>query len=101
MKYDLLKIINHYGVIHQLRKFSEESYELIEAIRDYQEDYEKVNGVEDCINKYFKDNILEEIADVCVLLAQFKEYFGFTEDEIVDEMIGKIQRQQRRINDEI
>ena len=37
MKSDLLKIINNYGVRHQLKKLNEEVFELMEAIRDYEE----------------------------------------------------------------
>ena len=100
MKEDLLEIIENYGVIHQLKKFNEESYELIEAIRDYQEDYEKVKGVEDCINKYFKDNILEEFADVCVVLEQFKAYYDLDNEKIIETMKYKIERQIKRMGNE-
>lgn len=33
MKNKILYIINHYGIKHQLKKFNEESYELIELLR--------------------------------------------------------------------
>lgn len=100
MKEKLLKIVDNYGVIHQLKKLNEECYEFIEAVRDYQEDYEKVNGVEDCINKYFKDNILEEFADVCVLLEQFKAHYNLDNEEIIYMMESKIDRQLKRMENE-
>lgn len=100
MKEDLLKIIEHYGVGNQLRKLNEESYELIEAVRDYQEDYEKTKGVQDGINKYFKDNILEEFADCMVLLEQIKVYYNLDNEKIIDMMYYKINRQLKRMEGE-
>ena len=100
MKEDLLKIIEHYGVGNQLRKLNEESYELIEAVRDYQEDYEKTKGVQDGINKYFKDNILEEFADCMVLLEQIKAYYDLDNEKIIETMKYKIERQKKRMEDE-
>jgi len=100
VKEDLLKIIEHYGVGNQLRKLNEESYELIEAVRDYQEDYEKTKGVQDGINKYFKENILEEFADCMVLLEQIKTYYDLDNEKIIDMMYYKIERQIKRMEDE-
>lgn len=101
MKEDLLEIIEHYGVSHQLRKFNEEGYELIEAIRDYEEDYIRVDCNQDDVNKYFIENILEEFADVCVLLEQFKAHYNLDNKKIIETMKYKIERQKKRIEDEI
>ena len=90
----MLKIINHFGLKNQLKKFNEECYELIEAIRDYD------NALDSEYCKDFnklKKHIVEEIADVQVLLNQFKTLWGIYDDEIVDVMEYKINRTLERI----
>lgn len=88
MRDDLLKIFNHYGVSKQLKKFNEESFELMEAIIDY----------ENSIGS--KQHIIEEIADVFVLLRQFIEYYEITYDDIDIIRKQKIERQLKRIEEE-
>ena len=100
MRDDLLKIIEHYGVIHQLKKFNEESYELIEAARDYQEEYTIVGYDKEKVDKYFIDCIAEELADCMVLLEQIKVYYNLDNEKIIDEMKHKINRQLKRMEGE-
>lgn len=82
MKDKLLQIIEHYGVSHQISKLLEEIGELIEAIIDEDKD---------------KDNMISELADCFVLLNQFVEYYGITNDEIQEIMKYKVNRQIERI----
>ena len=91
MNEKLLKNINHYGVKIELRKLNEECFELIEAIRDYEEVYSKHN---------YKQYIIGEIADVMVLLNQFKLYYGISDEEVKEVMIKKIDRQMERIEND-
>ena len=100
MRDDLLKIIEHYGVIHQLKKFNEESYELIEAARDYQEEYTIVGYDKEKVDTYFIDCIAEELADCMVLLEQIKVYYNLDNEKIIDEMKHKINRQLKRMEGE-
>lgn len=98
MKEDkLLKIINHYGVMPQLKYFQSEVFELNEAIIDY-------NYVElykdSPAEKYHKEHIAEEIADVMVMLMQFKEYYHIDGNDILKIMDEKINRQIERIENE-
>lgn len=86
MKEDLFKIINTYGVMPQLKYFQSEVFELGEAI--IKEQYG-----EDDIN-----HIVEEIADVTVMLKQFQYYYGISDEEIEDVMKQKIERQLKRID---
>ena len=76
----LFKIFSHFGYRKQLRKFNEECYELTEAMLDND-----------------KEHIKEEIADVQVLLNQFKELYEIYDDEIVEIMEHKIDRTLERI----
>jgi len=103
MQDDLLKIINHYGVMPQLKYFQSEVFELNEAIikRDYLPDREDVDGELFGMNLSIdlaEEHILEEIADVRVMLEQFIEYYKLDRTEIELIMNKKIKRQLERID---
>lgn len=89
----LLKIINNYGVIAQLKHFQSEVWELNEAIISNYNDDETFN-CKDNIN-----HIAEEIADVEVMLLQFKEYYHIDGKDILRIMNEKIERQLSRIKE--
>lgn len=96
MKNKLLKIIRHYGIDNQLRKFSEENFELIEAMTNlnYAIDYkpsELIGTEKDCI-KY-------EIADNLVLLSQFILYYEINLDDIEKIFKYKVERQLKRMEE--
>lgn len=97
MNEKLLKIINHYGVNPQQRQFNEECYELLEAITEYK--YVEVYKGSPA-EKHHKEHIIEEIADVQVLLNQFKLYYGIADREVKRVMIEKLERQMERIENE-
>lgn len=94
MKNKLLKIIQHYGIDNQLRKFSEENFELIEAIHGWYFDTEGV------LYSGNEDNIKEEIADNLVLLSQFILYYGINLDDIEEIFKYKVERQLKRMEEE-
>ena len=101
MSEKLLKIIKHYGVMHQLKYFQSEVFELNEAIINcenggYEYDYEDYEKLE----KKYKEHITEEIADVMVLVSQFKKYYCIDDTEILKIMNEKIERQLNRIKGE-
>ena len=103
-KSNLLKIIQNYGISNQLKKLSEELYEFQEAVLSY--------NLLKTINEDFKDEVLEknteyiyrcvleEYADLCVLLSQFELYFDLDENEVWQVMKNKIDRQLGRIEKE-
>lgn len=101
MKEDLLKIINHYGVNAQQRQFAEEVFELQEAITTH----ELKNSVsyEIPITEIVetREHIAEEIADVMIMLNQFKIYYGIPNETILVFMRGKVNRQLERIKNEV
>ena len=74
MKEDLLSIIKHYGLRPQLKHFQSEVWELNEAIINAE--YLPFQ------NKLDIDAIAEEIADCCVMLGQFKNYYEITDEEL-------------------
>lgn len=96
MKEDLLKIIEHYGVLPQLKYFQSEVYELTEAIINFENLWLK--GM--LKKEILKENIVEEIADVMVMLNQFIEYYNLDRTEIELIMNKKIKRQLGRIENE-
>lgn len=98
MKNKLLEIINHYGVIPQLKYFQSEVFELTEAILDTQ--HENNINIAKVPSKKHLDHIAEEIADVLVMLEQFRIYYGIDLAEV--KRIGKykINRQMERLKNE-
>ena len=93
MKDDLLKIINNYGIIHQIKHWHGEIYELDEAIALQQ--MESFNLLEELVD--IRNNIAEELADNLVMLKQFQYYYGIKDKEIEDIMKTKIERQLNRM----
>lgn len=81
-------IANHYGESHQLQKAFEEMGELIVAVCKYADGHENEKAV-------LKDKIIDEIADVCVLMEQMKLFYG--PKEVEDRIDFKIDRQIERI----
>lgn len=93
MKDKFLQIINHYGIMPQLKYIHSEYFELDEAIFDYEiGNYNNSN--------YLKEHIAEEIADIMVMLKQFQYYYGISDEQIEDIMKFKIKRQLERIESE-
>ena len=103
MDKDLLKIIKHYGILSQLKYFQSEVFELNEAIIEY-EDRKNISDFNLNVFKVtampVKQHIIEEIADVMVMLMQFKEYYHIDGSEIMKIMREKIDRQLGRIENE-
>lgn len=94
MEDKLLKIINHYGPLKQLKYIHSEYFELDEAILEIENDeytyYDKV--VEN-----HKKHITEELADVMVMLKQFQYYYDIKDENVEEIMNEKIERQLERI----
>ena len=88
MKEDLLKIVNHYGLKHQLKYIHSEYFELDEAILNY------ITRDED------REHIAEELSDCFVMLKQFQYYYGIEDKDIERIMKSKIDRQLGRIEKE-
>ena len=99
MEEKLLQIINHYGVMPQLKYFQSEVFELNEAIINFERDTRFVPKEDKpCTSQ---EHIAEEIADVMVMLEQFKLYYGITSEEITKIFWNKVDRQLERIENEL
>ena len=99
MEEKLKQIINHYGVMPQLKYFQSEVFELNEAIINAENN--RLVGISRKPSELAIKHIAEEIADVMVMLNQFRLYYGITDEEVKDIMIKKIDRQLERIKGEI
>ena len=95
----LLKIINTYGVIPQLKYFQSEVFELNEAIIKKEIEY-CFGETTIKMDEYNKNHIAEEIADCYVMLEQFRRYYKISSEEMVEIMKEKIDRQLTRIESE-
>lgn len=87
----LLQIINHYGIDNQLRQFTEEYFELTEAI---------IHKQTMDIGIFGKEHIAEEIADCLVMLEQFRLYYNIPLSEVKKIGKYKVDRQLERIANE-
>ena len=96
----LLKIINNYGAMPQLKYFQSEVFELNEAIvtHELKSSVEYEIPLTEIVGT--KEHIAEEIADVMVMLEQFKLYYGITSEEITNIFWSKVDRQLERIERE-
>ena len=101
MKEDLLKIINHYGVNAQQRQLAEEVFELQEAITTHEVKKFSSSGIPITEIVETREHIAEEIADVMIMLNQFKAYYGIPNETVLVFMRGKVNRQLERIKNEV
>lgn len=85
-------ILEHYGLSLQLRKLVEECCELGQAAMKY--DYKR--------NSSNKNNLLEEIADVKIMIEQISSAIDGLSHEHINEIIDyKLKRQLERIKNEL
>lgn len=102
MNSKLFEILIHYGILHQLKHFSSEVYELTEAIIQKEEasfnNYDGYKGTESLESMKF--HIAEEIADCYVLLEQFRICYGISTHDLKNIINYKIDRQLSRIKKE-
>ena len=90
MKEKVLRIINNYGVIPQLKYMQTEMFEFVEAVINY-------NNLS---NEKNKEHIEEEYADLMVMLEQFHAYYNLDDMHISEVMHQKIDRQLKRIEND-
>lgn len=97
MKSDLLKIVNHYTLMKQLKYIHSEYFELDEAI--VQREYPAIarDKKPKILEELEQKNIAGEIADIMVMLKQFQYYYGISDEQIENIMKFKIKRQLERI----
>ena len=85
MNEKLKEIMSRYGERHQARKLNEEAYELTESIHNYLCGRGSIRA------------IAEEMADCLVVIEEFRQKYGITEDELKEIAETKVSRQIERI----
>lgn len=85
---NIKRILFHYGNEHQKRKAMEELQELRDAI------------ALELLELDTREHVLEEIADVLVMIEQLKLIYHITDTETQEVIDFKIKRQLKRIGNE-
>lgn len=88
-KEKLIKIIRHYSEYSQISKAVEELIELSEIL------IKDINKSE-----LYKDSLIEEMADVEVMLFQLKIIYNVSDEELQDEISRKIDRTIKRMEED-
>lgn len=86
MKEKIKSILKHFGEKSQMQKAQEECSELITTIYHYND------------GKASRQDLIEEIADTCIMMEQLKELFN-TKNEIDDAIQRKLERTLERIKE--
>lgn len=81
----------------QLKYFQSEVFELNEAILDFEFSKDNFPKQHEIAKDVALNHIAEEIADVLVMLSQFKEYYHIDGNDILKIMNQKIDRQLERM----
>lgn len=89
-----MKIINHYGLIHQLKKLNEEVFELIDA------EYEMYYTLNSTNYERLIDHIVEEYADVQNVLEEHRLYWELALEDIRKVQEYKVDRTSKEMKDE-
>jgi hypothetical protein len=98
------KIIEHFGLDNQRRKFAEENLELQEAMIEYTQASRSVEGapieyVEQTLGP-IRQHLISELADNFVMLGEFLEWFKIKNYEVEGAMRYKIGRTHAEIEKE-
>ena len=80
------EVVSKYGGDIQSTICMEECAELIQAISKMKR------------GKDNRDNLIEEMADVLIVLSQLRVIYGVTDDEIIEWLDGKQDRQRRLLS---
>ena len=95
MKDKIKRIANHYGLAKQQRQLAEECGELIQATSKYMRFQEQ--SYASTIDWTYLQNVIEEIADVEVMLEQIKYLLHINSNAIEAIKEKKVNRQLERI----
>jgi NTP pyrophosphatase (non-canonical NTP hydrolase) len=92
MNTKLLQIISYFGVNNQQRKIQEELFELQESIIELETS--KIRDYEEKLK-----HVIEELADVEVLLREFILEYGISYEDLILTMKSKVDRTIKRIKE--
>lgn len=96
----LKRIIDTYGVRHQLKYLAGELFELQESVLDFENFIRYNKNWDDGTSMYeiYKKHITEELGDNMVMLSQIRLHYDILLKNVEDVMKFKIDRQNKRID---
>lgn len=97
---ELKMVADYYGYEEQSNQLIEECAELIQALNKYRRASGKGQPIAEYQKTTVMDNIIEEIADVEVMLDQIKYLLNISEDDILAVKQAKTIRQRNRMQGE-
>ena len=105
MKDKIKKIADHYGFAKQSRQLNEECAELIQVVNKYYRFHEGLVINDDNLtstdaNNMLIQNIVEEIADVEIMLNEIKYLLNINPEAVEQIKVKKIDRQLKRMEKE-
>lgn len=96
-------IINHFGVRAQMKKCNEEMYEFLEAVDNFEDGLIEMENPHSYIGeeelKILREHVIEEMADVLILLTQFVALYRIDSDELNKHVSFKLKRTLDYINE--
>lgn len=100
------RIANHYKFSRQSRQLTEECAELIQAVNKYHRYRELLNNRDEILtstedNGLLIQDIVEEIADVEIMLEQMKHLLNIDTGAVEIIKVNKVNRQLERIEKEM
>ena len=106
MRDKIKRIANHYGFEKQSRHLTEECGELIQAVNKYYRYNEGLITRDDILTStndvnMLIQNIVEEVADVEIMLEQIKHLLHINPAAIEEIKVNKVNRQLERIKREV
>ena len=100
MNEDIKRIAEHYTFENQSKQLIEECAELIQAINKYQRYAEGYNAESKEYDWKYYQNVIEEIADVEIMLDQTKILLHFSNEAVEEIKQKKVNRQLERMEQE-
>ena len=93
-----LDIMEHFGYRAQMKKLAEESYEFLEAVDNYEDLL--LFGVNNYHEEMLaRDFVVEEMADMLILLTQFVAKYEITQNELNAHIDDRIIKTLKQIGD--
>ena len=95
---EYLDIIGYFGYRNQMKKLNEECYEFLEAVDNYEDCMMILNSDERSGDMVLaRDFVIEEMADMLILLTQFIAKYNINASEIDRHIDVKLERTLERI----
>lgn len=90
------KIMDTFGFRNQMKKLNEEVFEFLEAVDNYEDELAFHVG-DKVYENMCRDNVVEELSDVLILLFQFIEKYDIETEELDTYIDYKLNRTLDRI----